>query len=320
MDSSRTEVSSGASSNLLRLTQLAELQPPCRYIPIDLPSSPEQQHPTAAGADDRTCGLFMGQLPANISTDDITLILQALARRSGVCLTIKDVGVFEDRRSCAFIQINASALPAIVAYHRRIVKDGNGLWYADNEATLEGMQRLLAAIHKEWSTRDGRLGSLPPKQPIVIEEITTHQRRGDAQSRRGGGGPSLGSAVLGGQFMPIPLSVSLPLLSHIPAAAPAVANVSALISHPHDITGGVSGTVAINSLVASAQAAPLARMRCIRCAGLCQSVTTPTDCPLACDVCTRKLHLAGEPSHICQSCLTVGCSNCVATLFIPMIV
>jgi hypothetical protein len=291
--------SSDAVVGVLRLRELGELVPPCEYLPFpdggarDCSASQSEDSTSASSSAEPFVGLFLGQLPTNTTSDDICTILHALATRSNVPLSIREVAVFSDRRSCAFAHVNASAMPLLLSYHRRIVKDGNGVWIANSSESLLAMNTLLGRLHRAWSTSDSRSGILPPKQPMVIEEMAP-QRRGAPpvqQQHLRGGGPT---AANSGQSSSS--SSSSPGVSA--AAAP---------------SGGGSFAGLLHQAVPPPSSPSFAR--CARCSGQVTLTATPLDCPLVCDRCHRPLHPRGEAAHICQNCLSVACMGCFSSLY-----
>eukprot|EP00744_Colponema_vietnamica_P004851 GILI01007187.1.p1 GENE.GILI01007187.1~~GILI01007187.1.p1 ORF type:complete len:529 (+),score=121.34 GILI01007187.1:49-1635(+) len=120
-----------------------------------------------------TAGVFVGQLPVLYSPYDVVQLLCAVGAESGVDVQVKDVKM-HPRNTCAFVDVNAECIPALVKYNRMVLCDVHTLWVATDPARVTD----LLAVAERCCNRNF---SGVPRTTVVLEQSTRDPYTGRRQ-------------------------------------------------------------------------------------------------------------------------------------------
>lgn len=152
-----------------------------KAVPLRAGRVPLAAAPLAAdgsGAPTPTAGIFVGQLPVVYSPADVVQLLCAVAAESGVSVYVKDVKM-HPRNTCAFVDVNADAVPALTRYNRLVLCDVNTLWVTTNTQRVAD----LLTVADRCSNRNF---SGVPRTTLVLEQSTRDPFTGRRQRPAGG--------------------------------------------------------------------------------------------------------------------------------------
>lgn len=167
-----TEKKGKASSSSDTFTRLAEKPWDALRIPFR-----DIQH-TVVGSqmpeirDEPSMGLFIGQLPRSYTSDDVKLLLMALAYQGDKKLQpveVRYVKPHDRGRTCAFVMVNAGAIPLLLPFNRRVLCDVHSLWVVSS-----AMASYLPGFIE---TVPPRLLRHLPKAPLVVENLVPQMKR-----------------------------------------------------------------------------------------------------------------------------------------------
>jgi hypothetical protein len=123
---------------------------------------------------DATSGIFVGQISATYDHNDITAILCALCRPHP--LDIRSIKMHRNK-SCVFVELNRSAIPYILQFHRRLYCDHDCVWIAPTSELADFITRQL---HTALSNFPAKVRETYPRKFIVLESCvsrTLHPER-----------------------------------------------------------------------------------------------------------------------------------------------
>lgn len=130
---------------------------------------------------EESTGIFVGQLPSSYTEDDIEALLKAIGNETNEPVLVRDVKCHNRERTCAFVTVNASALPALLSFTKRILCDVNCVW------VVEPQDAAKLPVFVQQMPRDQLRGV--PKAALVLEKLTPQTK-----TRSGGHGGSIRTA------------------------------------------------------------------------------------------------------------------------------
>lgn len=160
-----TFAAAGAVAGLDAFHEAASLKG-VKGVPLRMNRQPQRNY-------ESTAGIFVGQLPVLYSPHDVVQLLSAVGAESGVDVQVKDVKM-HPRNTCAFVDVNAECIPALVKYNRMVLCDVHTLWFATDPARVPDLLQIAEhCCNRNYSG--------VPRTTVVLEQSTRDPYTGRRQ-------------------------------------------------------------------------------------------------------------------------------------------